>query len=150
MNKTSLLMAAAVLLGASSAYAGDRERAAVGSLLGGVIGAAVGSNVSGQDGAVVGAVLGASAGSYIAIGDDDRRDYADERYYRDDRRQYGDQRYYRDDRRNPRHTSFGPPSHAPAHGWRAQQRDRGWISDDRYYRGDKDERRRRDRREWDD
>lgn len=150
MNKTKRWLAAAVLVGSIlPAHAGDRERAAVGSLLGGVIGAAVGNNVSGQEGAVVGAVLGASVGSYIAVRDDDRRQFGDQRQFRDDRRQHGVQRSYRDDRRNPRHVSYGPPPHAPAHGWRAQQRDRGW-NDDRDYRGGRDDRRRGDRRGWDD
>lgn len=146
MNKISLLLAATVVLGASlPAHAGDRERAAVGSLLGGVIGAAVGGNVNGQDGAVVGAVLGATAGSYIAVRDDDRRHYGDDRYYRD-------YRYGGDARRRPDVVHYGPPPHAPAHGWRARNGDTRWqtYDRDRHYRRVKDERRDWDRRDWDD
>jgi uncharacterized protein YcfJ len=149
MNKTPWLLAAIVTVGARlPVHAGDRERAAVGSLLGGVIGAAVGGNVSGQDGAVVGAVIGATAGSYIAVRDDDRRRYDDRRYYRDDR--------YYDHRRKPQQVYYVAPPHGHAYGhrWKGHDKDRGWDrhwkGHDKDRRGWKDDDRRWDRRKWDD
>jgi uncharacterized protein YcfJ len=124
MNKSSLLLAAALSLGVCGPAAAGSDKV-LGAVIGGTAGGAVGYQVGGDGGAAIGALIGAVVGAEIADKNDKRRrsyDHYDRGYHRYHGKPQG---YYR----------APPPRHAYVH--YDQRRGRDHWRDDRRHRHDR-------------
>lgn len=72
MKYWTMLAAAAVILSAQGAYAGDKAKAAVGGAAGGAVGAVIGDELGDRNGAIIGAAAGAAIGAAIATDGNDK------------------------------------------------------------------------------
>jgi hypothetical protein len=128
MNKSSLLLAAALGLGVCAPAWADSDKV-LGAVIGGTAGGAVGYQLGGDGGAAIGALLGAVIGAEIADqGDGRHRTYHQPHYGKP-------QGYYRP-APPPRVVYYAPP---PRHvyAYQDQRRGRDHRRDDRRYRHDR-------------